>query len=178
MLYLLAIIQAVPSTNPDTNIVGWFLSMCQWIVTQFQNHNYAPAIAAVVMILVFIFRQLAKGKIDPKHLPLVSALVGTITATATSLLGIAVGSSTKDVLEMLGSGLITGAAASGLFDVLRSSVLPTIAKVRFIGPIATFLLNILSTRPDGEIAAQAQAELPVTPVLPQPMPSPDPKPGA
>ncbi len=125
---LTSVLAQVPPVAPGEDIFGWLLSSLGWVVQQMQGRNYLPGIGMIVMILVFAFHKLFESKIDKKWLPLVSALVGTVSAGAANLIALAAGYSTRTWLEALVTGLIAGATASGFWSLfgkwIASKVFP------------------------------------------------------
>lgn len=114
----LLLLATVPPAVPGDDAVSWLLSSLKWAVERFQAHDYVPAIGMLVMVLVYLFNRFAKDRIASKHLPLVSASIGVLTAIATNLLALAVGSTPLDWVQAVLAGLTAGAAASGFWSLV------------------------------------------------------------
>jgi drug/metabolite transporter (DMT)-like permease len=100
------------------DVVEWTLSGIKWIVQKFQAKEYGLGVSGLIMMLVFAFNKYFKKLVPAKALPWVAVGVGVLTAVATKLAGIAMGTPTTEWLTVIGSGVISGATASGLWSLL------------------------------------------------------------
>jgi len=111
-----------------TDVVVWAIESIKWIVKQFQDKNYGAGVSGVIMVLVFVFNKYFVKSIKPSLLPWVSVAIGILTAIATKLAGMAVGSSTMDWLSAIGMGFVAGATASGLWSLLGKHIVALLQK--------------------------------------------------
>src|SRR5688572_21431938 len=112
------LLAAAPKTEPDGDVVGWITESARWMLEQIQGHNWLPAAALAVMVLVWAVRKLFLAKLDPKWMPVVSAGIGVLTLIAGNLITLAAGYDTMSVLSIVLSGLLLGTSASGFWDLV------------------------------------------------------------
>lgn len=121
---IVTMLSAAPSPQPTgDDVFGWLLESVKWIVEQFQAHNYAPAVAMLVMVVTFLFSKLLASKLPRAAMPWVSAGIGVLIAMATKVLGMAMGASTTDLLSTLVQGFVAGMTASGMWSMLGKKLL-------------------------------------------------------
>lgn len=108
---------AVATPNPVEAVSG--------IIKFFKDHNWRPAIAGCITLLVFFWRRYAGAwllkKIPTKHLPWVVALVGLVSALPAAL--------TVEPFvwyKFLLDGLITSGEAVLLWSTVGKMVLPKV----------------------------------------------------
>ena len=120
--FIVTLFAQVPVSMPGDDPFGWLLATIKWMIEQFQNHNIAPAVGALIMVLVFLFRLLLESKVNKKWLPWVSAGIGVLLQCAANLAALAAGWTHMDWLSAVLAGLTTGAAASGLWSMLGKTL--------------------------------------------------------
>lgn len=120
---MITVLAQAPSPLPGDDTFGWILEAMKWMVEQFQSKNYMPATGMMIMVLVFLFNMFFKEKVNKKHLALVSAGVGVLSACAMNLMSLMAGYSSKDWMNAVAMGLTMGAAASGFWSMLGKKVL-------------------------------------------------------
>ncbi len=120
MLVLLAIVMQI---SPDQTDAGALLQM---LITAIHSKNWAVVVSLVVMALTMILNRivLPRMSIDKKWTPLISAIMGTVISGGSALLGVVVGMPIQDILSLLLSGLLTGASATGLYELIGKYVMP------------------------------------------------------
>ena len=95
------------------------------VVALFKAQEWRPAIAALVMLLVFVWRRflgvLIIKKIPAKHMAWVTALVGLLAALPAHL-----AAEQFSIWKFLLDGFITGAEAAILWSMLGKHLLPKI----------------------------------------------------
>ena len=114
----LAVLQAAPEGDP--------VALIQSLMAALQSKNWAVFVALLIMAVTMITSRLILPRlnIDKKFTPLISAIVGTVFSGGSALVGAAVGLPLTDVLSMLLSGLLSGAAATGLYELLGKYIFP------------------------------------------------------
>lgn len=128
LLSILAFV--IPPTSPGDDVLGWVLGSLKWLVDAMQQHQYAAAVGMVIMLLVWLFNHFVADKLglDSAHMPLVSAIVGTVMAVGAALLTLQ-SPSMQDVLAALFKGVMLGASASGLYSLLGKYLLGWVEKL-------------------------------------------------
>lgn len=108
-------------TTPPTNVVEG----TKGVIALFKAQEWRPAIAALIMLLVFIWRRflgkLIIKKIPNKHLAWVTAAVGLVSALPVHL-----AAPDFSVWKFLLDGFITGAQAAILWSMLGKHLLPKV----------------------------------------------------
>src|SRR3990167_6103941 len=78
-LMMAVLFAVVPSPVPaDGDMIGWLLSSAKWVVEQIQQGNYVAAVGVIILVLVWAFNKFLKDRLNPKFLPLISAVVATL----------------------------------------------------------------------------------------------------
>ncbi len=119
---LFGILAVAMQVLPEVDPVG----LIQSLIVAFQSKNWAVVVSLVVMALTMIMSRLIlpRFNVDKKWTPLISAITGTVVTGASALLGVAVGLELKDILSLLISGLLSGATATGLYELLGKYIFP------------------------------------------------------
>jgi len=95
------------------------------VVSLFKEHKWRPAIAALLMLLVFIWRRFLGGllikKIPAKHMAWVTAAMGLLAALPAHLTV-----EHFSVWKFLLDGFVTGAQAAILWSMLGKHFLPKV----------------------------------------------------
>lgn len=122
------IILAAPAAEPLEDAKEWIEESADWMIEQFQNGNYLPAVAMGVMLLVWLFRKLFMGRVSSKLMPLFSAAIGLVTVIGANLISLAAGYDTMSVVSIVLSGLLIGTSASGFWDLIGRHVAAKVEK--------------------------------------------------
>lgn len=113
------VLSAVPAPMPaDGDMFSWLLGSVKWIMEQFAQKNYAPAVAGIIMIATFFFNKFAADKLPVYAKPWISAALGIVMAMVAKVIGMAAGASTPDLLQAILTGFMAGASASGFWSML------------------------------------------------------------
>lgn len=116
----------MPSVTPDdgSTPLSWAWSTVQWMITQFHNHNSAPAVGMGLMLMVYVFNKFVEGKLNPKLLPYCSATLGVVTAVGMQLMTLPARAKPHAWLEAILYGLTMGASAVGFWHMIGKVALP------------------------------------------------------
>lgn len=108
---------------PDQLDVG---ALLQALIAAIHSKNWAVVVALVVMVSTMILNRIVLPRLNvhKKWTPLISAILGTIISGGSALIGIAVGMPFQDKLSILISGLLAGASATGLYELVGKYILP------------------------------------------------------
>ena len=116
---LLAVIaQVIPEVDP--------IALIQMLIEAIQSKNWSVVVSVMVMAVTLLVSRLIlpRLKIGKRWVPLISAILGTILSGASALVGVAVGLPVKDILALLISGLLSGATATGLYELVGKHIFP------------------------------------------------------
>lgn len=115
----LVIAQAADPSADSLDITGQTI---MWLISGFRAHNFWPAVAVSLMLLVWVVKHFLEDKLNSKVLPWVSMGAGVISGMAMNML--AVNSSAPSItwLEAMLHGALLGAAASGLYAAIGQHV--------------------------------------------------------
>lgn len=113
---LAVLVQVAPEADP--------VALISSLMAALQSKNWAVVVALGVMGLVMILNRLVlpRMKIDKKWTPLISAIVGTVVSGASALMAVVAGLPLSDTLGLLLSGLLSGATATGLYELIGKHI--------------------------------------------------------
>lgn len=118
MTMFLSTILAQLTPEPSGDLVQWVLEMAKTIVEMFKDGRHGPAVAGIIMLVVFFLKVFLKDRLPKAALPWLAAGLGVMSAISMQLAALAVGAKAGDWASALVKGAMIGAGASGLWSLL------------------------------------------------------------
>lgn len=129
MFHLINIVLAQLQPEPTGDVFLWVLQMGKTIVEMFQSGQHGPAVAGIIMIIVYFLQSLLKDRLPKSALPWFAVLVGVLTAVSAQLVALAVGAAPMSWVSAILQGAMAGAMSSGLWSLLGKKLLELVSSL-------------------------------------------------
>ena len=129
MLNLITSVLGQLQPEPTGDVFLWVLQMGKTIVEMFQAGQHGPAVAGIIMIVVYFLRLALKDRLPQAALPWLLVLFGVLTAISAQLVALATGAPAMSWFSAILQGAMAGAMASGLWSLLGKKLLELLSKI-------------------------------------------------